>query len=219
MSVEYLRSSLSTCVGTPDGTMNQRTVSTRTVKYSLLVVMVIAVGSIVVVEKRHFSIYGHLVPYGWHVDVGTVIPDPQFTTPRPDLKSGGIVVPAEGQWARILNFTMIPVFVEACMSGKTLVFPLVVEKLDPATGKWAVAPPYRGQTCLNSPIRTKLIWPLESFRTMPVPIAKASFWFKKGDWVRIVALSRCNKPLGAQRKFISPPFQLAEDSMGRARSQ
>jgi hypothetical protein len=202
--------------------MNERMVSThkvKTVKWWFLGVIVIAIASLVAVEKKHFSTYGHLVPYGWHVDVGTIIPDPQFTTPRPDLKSGGIIVPAEGQWAKILNFTMVPVLVEACMSGNTLVFPLVVEKLDPANGTWTVAPPYRGQTCLNLPIRTKLIWPLESFNTMPVPIAKASFWFKKGDWVRIVALSRCNKPLGEQRKFISPPFQLTEDLMSKSRSQ
>jgi hypothetical protein len=180
--------------------------------------IVIAVGSIVAIEKRHFSTHGHLVPYGWHVDIGTVIADPQFTTPRPD-PGGGLVVPAEGQWAKILNFTMFPVLVEACMNGKTPVFPLVLEKLDPGTKKWTVVPPYQGQTCFNLPIRTKLIWPLESFNTMPLPIARLGFWFQKGDWVRIVALSKCNKPLEAQRKFISPPFQLTEERISKSRSQ
>lgn len=174
----------------------------------MVAVVVIAVGSIISVEKTHFSRHGHYVSYGWHADIGTVIVDPQFATARP--VPGGIAVPAEGQWARFQNFTILPAIVEACMSGSTPVFTSGVERLDPATGRWTVLPPYEGENCLNLPIRNKIIWPLESFTTRPVPVAKLSFWFHKGDWVRIVAGSKCNKPLEAQRTFRSPPFQLAE---------
>ena len=189
----------------------------RKAKWLLLgIVAVIAVGSSVTVvktEKQHFANYGHYVSYGWHVDVGTVTPDPQFAAPYLDPNGGGIIVPAEGQWTRILNFTVFPALVEACMNGKTPVFPLLLEKLDPATQEWTVVPPYQGQTCLNLPIRTNVIWPLESFNTMPVPIARLSVWFHKGDWVRIVALSKCNGPLEAQREFRSPPFQITEENL------
>jgi len=52
-------------------------------------VAVIVVGSITAVERRHFATHGHFVPYGWHVDVGTVVPDPKFAEPYPDPKGLG----------------------------------------------------------------------------------------------------------------------------------
>jgi hypothetical protein len=161
---------------------------------------------VVAVERSHFAAHGHYAAYGWHIDVATVIVDPQAATPRP-VPGGGLSVPAEGQWTKIRNFTILPALVEACMSGKTPVFPFRLEKLDQVTGKWIVFPPSEGQKCFNVPITAKLIWPLESFHTMPVPIAKFD-WFHRGDRVRIVAISKCDKPSEAHREFVSAPFQL-----------
>ena len=174
------------------GTSRECTMSKlrKTKRLVLNILAMIAVASSVTVvkmEKQHFANHGHYVPYGWHVDVCTVTPEPH-AAPYPDPKGGGIVVPAVGQWTKFLNFTIFPAVVESCMSGKAPVIPLLLEKLEPVTG-WTAVPPYRGEACL---IRTNVIWPLESFT---VPIANASFWFHKGDWVRIALRGNIHETL------------------------
>jgi len=166
----------------------------------VLVAVVIAVVSFMVATKMrhaHFATYGHLLPYGWHVDVGTVVHDPRFLVPRID-PSGGLAVPAEGQWTRVLNFTILPVLVEACMNGEFPVFPQRLEKLDQATGKWKVFP-----------IKTKVIWPLQSFQTVPIPLAKLN-WIHKDDWVRIVVPAQWGNSTESHPEFVSPAFQVME---------
>ena len=166
------------------------------------------------VRKAHFAAHGHFVPYGWHVDVGTVVVDPQFAVPRIGPK--GIAVPSEGQWTGVLNFTVLPGLLEACMNGDFPVFPQRLEKLDQATGKWIAFSPSEGPMCLNLPIKTKIIWPLQSFKTVPIPLAKLN-WVHKDDWVRIVVLSKCDKPTESHREFVSPAFQVAESQVSSQR--
>uniref|UniRef100_Q01Q78 Uncharacterized protein n=1 Tax=Solibacter usitatus (strain Ellin6076) TaxID=234267 RepID=Q01Q78_SOLUE len=191
----------------------------RTLKGLLLLgAVVIAVISFIAATKvrnAHFAAHGHFVPYGWHVDVGTVVVDPQFSGPRID-PSGGIVVPSEGQWIGVLNFTVLPGFVEACMNGEFPVFPQRLEKLDQATGKWKAFPTSERPMCLNFPIKTKVIWPLQSFRTVPIPVAKLN-WVHKDDWVRIVVLSKFDKLTESHRVFVSPAFQVTESQVSSQR--
>jgi hypothetical protein len=141
----------------------------RMLRGALLVgLIVFATGSVIAVrraEKAHYATYGHFISYGWHVDVGTVDVDPLSAVPHPD-PNGGIVVPAEGQWTRAVNFTLLPGVVEACMSGNIPVYPLRIEKLDRGTGKWTVWPPCEKRIC-TFPIRSRVMWPLQSFDTYP----------------------------------------------------
>jgi hypothetical protein len=168
----------------------------------------VPVVAVVKTEKTHFAAHGHYIEYGRHVDVDTVTPEPGDV---PRLAEQGIVVPAEGQRATILNFTLLPGIVEACMSGIP-VNPERIERRDEVTGKWIPFPPST-QKCLNLPIRSRVIWPLQWFRTLPVPLSKTR-WFQAGNWVRIVAISKCD-PSEAHREFASPPFQLAATERGR----
>ena len=168
-----------------------------------------ATGSVVTVrraQKIHHAMYGHFIPYGWHVDVGTVVVDPLAAIPHPDSK-GGIVVPAEGQWTRVVNFTLLPGVVEACMSGNTPVFHLKTEQLDRGTGKWTLWPPSEKRMC-TFPIKSKVIWPLQFFDTYPTPVAKI-VWFERGDWIRIVGLAKWSLA-EVGREFVSPPFQIPD---------
>jgi hypothetical protein len=48
---------------------------------------------------------------------------------------------------------------------------------------------------------------------MRVPISKFG-WLQRGDWVRIVATSKCDKPTEAHREFASPPFRLERTATG-----
>ena len=164
---------------------------TKRLVFNILAMIAVAsTVTVVKLEKQHFANHGHYVPYGWHVDVRTVTPEPQFAAAYPDPKGGGIIVPAEGQWTEFLNFTIFPAVVESCMSGKTHVIPVLLEKLDPVTGTgWTSVPPYLGEACL---LRRIVIWPLESFT---VPIAEDRFWFDEGDWVRITLRGNIHETL------------------------
>jgi hypothetical protein len=187
-----------------------------TAKVSSLIVgslmAVIPIVAVVKAEKAHFAARGHYIAYGWHVDVETVTPAPGTEDIRPSPSERGIVVPIEGQRATILNFTLIPGTVEACMSGVP-VYPERIERRDAVTGEWTPYTPSTQKMCLNLPIRTKVIWPLQWFQTMPIPISKLG-WFQSGDWVRIVALSKCDKPTEGRREFASPPFRLVAKGTG-----
>ena len=157
-------------------------------------------------EVQHHARYGHWMSYGWHGDVISEAAD------------GDDVVPgvAHVQRANITNFTLLPGFVEACINGvrpyEIPVYPFRIERLDKAGMKWETWPLSRLLKCLNLPIRTKIIWPLQSYSSVPVSVA-AITWFHKGDWIRFVALSKCDKPAESHREFISLPFQLTEERL------
>jgi hypothetical protein len=182
---------------------------------SLQLLVVIGVAAVVAapavvtieVERKHVITYGHRIPYGWHVDLATVVLDPRSSMPHAD-PSGGIVVPEEGQWATILNFSLIPGVVESCEGGTRPLFAATPEKWDEATKEWRRLPGWDRPQCLNSPIRARLIWPLQSFSTKPIPFSKIR-WFQEGDLVRIVALSKWDRTMPPGHEFASAPFRVA----------
>jgi hypothetical protein len=132
--------------------------------------------------------------------------------------ANGVAVPGLRtlQWAKVTNFTLVPGSVEACIVPNDVkpheirVFPYRIEKLDIATGEWVSWPLSLMPTCLNLPIEPKTIWPFRSYSTESGAIA-ALDWFRKGDWIRFVASSKCDKPTEIHHEFISPPFQLTEE--------
>ena len=157
-------------------------------------------------ELQHHARYGHWMSYGWHGDVISEIADSGEVVP-------GVV---HVQRANITNFTLLPGFVEACMNDvkphEIPVYPFRIERLDKAGEKWETWPLSRLRMCLSLAIKTKTIWPLQSYSSVPVSVA-AITWFHKGDWIRFVALSKCDKPAESHREFISLPFQLTEERL------
>lgn len=175
------------------------------IRLGLALLGLLLAGSVAAVEFRHHSQFGHWIGIGWHVDVISERANYQTFVPGVQHVLS----------ARILNFTPLPNLVEACIEPNDVkpheipVYPFRIEKFDSSSGKWEVWPLFHRPLCLNLPIRSKWIWPLESYSTIAAPVA-ASDWFHKGDWIRFVALSKCDKPTEFQREVASPPFQLTE---------
>jgi hypothetical protein len=172
--------------------------------------VVLIIGAGLRAELRHHAQYGHWISYGWHGDVISEIPD------------SGRIVPGvlHTQKAVMTNFTLLPTVVEACIAPNDVqpheipVFPFRLEKLNRSGKTWETWPPSRRPTCLNLPIRAKVVWPLKSYSSIQVPVA-AIAWFRKGDWIRFVGLSKCDKPDESHREFISRPFQLTEGQIDK----
>ena len=182
-------------------------VATATAIYAA-VLLTISPG--IVADLRHHSQYGDWMSYGWHFDVISQVAE------------GGIVVPGvqHTQRAVVTNFTILPHFVEACIAPNVgsgpheiPIFPFRIERLA-KTGTWQTWPPSQWPTCLNLPIRRKIIWPLKSYSSQQGALAAVT-WFHKGDWIRFVGLSKCDKPTEPHEEFVSQPFQLTGERIGK----
>jgi hypothetical protein len=159
-------------------------------------------------EIRHHAKYGHWIGYGWHGDVIS------------EVAENGEVPPGVHyvQRAVIINFTLLPRMVEACVEPNDVrpheipVYPFRIERLNKAGGGWEAWMPSRLPACVNLPIKSKVIWPLTSYSSVRAPVA-AIAWFRKGDWIRFVGLSKVDKPDESWREAVSLPFQLQEERL------
>jgi len=160
------------------------------------------------VEITHHAKYGHWIGYGWHGDVMSELAEDREVPPGVHYI----------QRAVILNFTPLPRLVEACIEPNDVrpheipVYPFRIEKLNNTDKQWVAWMPSRLPACLNLPVKSKIIWPVNSYSSMRVPVA-AIAWFRKGDWIRFVGMSKVDKPDQLKREIISVPFQLQEERL------
>lgn len=168
----------------------------KAVERILAAAVAVLIGSIVFIEVRHHSMYGHWFGYGWHVDV---LSD-QLEDPLPGIH--------HALYVGVTNFGLLPGSVEGCIPkdprGRQI--PVSAHHIETQEKSgWEIVHdgwPFR---CNDGRIVRRTVWPLMSFYTVPT---FAAYVGRKGDWVRLVAESSFGTLHG--REFASMPFQLSE---------
>lgn len=178
----------------------------RTTKRAFVAVIAIIFVIVVLVEAVHFARHGHLVNYGWHVDV---------ISENADFGIRGIT---NVQFAKVTNFTAIPGSMESCIVDtdtepfRTEVFPVRIQKLD-SSGRWSTWPPVIHLDHMDcQPERTASVrlWPFQSVETQRGALA-AIDGYHRGDLLRLVVVTGYSSRSGHLRAITSPPFQLMEE--------
>jgi hypothetical protein len=138
---------------------------------ALVTIAIAFLGAGLTIDIRHHAEHGHWIPYGWHGDVITEVGDANLA------EIGGKHV----QRAEFINFTLLPRLVEICVapSGEIPTYPFRIDRLDQVTHRWETWPSLTW--CVQAPVRSRIIWPLQSYGSEPGPIAAVSC-ARSGYW-------------------------------------
>src|SRR5262245_27504427 len=160
-------------------------------------------------EFSHRYNYGHFVSYGLHVDV--------------IARESYIGIPGQTKLyeAYLLNFTLLPVSLEACdfvddtLSHGTE-YPYAVQRLGTVSKDWQTvaidedfctpAPLSKAGTCIVS----KRLWPGTTIKIMDGEATGAREPFTKGDMARFVVFREIRKGANWQTAIPSIPFYIED---------
>ncbi len=168
--------------------------------------------SIACVEFAHRLTFGHLVPYGLHVDVLS------------EEVSIGIPGQKKMYRAELSNFTLWPARLDACdyvtdAFGHGTEYPYAVQRWDNNSNGWQTIVEVNGEgfcqvnplSTIETHLRSKLLWPGMSVGVMEGEATGARARFQKGDLARFMVFRTVGKDLGWKTAVASKPFVIEDD--------
>ncbi len=168
--------------------------------------------SIICIELIHHYNFGHFASYGLHVDSLN--------------EDANIGIPGQTKmyWARVTNFSFLPVKITGCdyitdamMPGSEI--PYAVQRWNASSKTWeTIVPISKEGFCTPVPLsttETKLVsnWllPTLSMRIMDGEATGARVPFRKGDMARFVIFTRIENGIDWQNAIPSVPFHIQDD--------
>jgi hypothetical protein len=179
----------------------------------LIVTIFALIGLLLIAQRewRYFKRFGHFASYGLHTD---------FWQFKRDIGVPGI---RTSYCMAVSNFTVLPIGFEVVrlpggIVGNEELSRARVEKWNDRINAWqllvdSAAP---GSSILNYPKFSVKVWPGQSFYPAGCSALTALDGLRKGDSIRVVALTSLTKADGdpEQRLFYSPTLVLREEREG-----
>lgn len=187
----------------------------KLVKLSLIKNVLVMCGcflfaTITYVEFRHWYNFGHLVPYGLHVDAVN--------------EDAWIGIPGQTKmyWPEVTNFSVLPVPLPACRLISDILTPEVeyayaLQRFDERSGTWqTVSDATRFAFCVNpfngeSQVRHTYLLPASSVQIMSGAAVGAMDAFHKNDLARWVVFRQVFPDADWTTAVASEPFRIEDD--------
>jgi hypothetical protein len=162
----------------------------------------VALAAVVFSEAWHYARFGHLIWFGWHVDLVSEPAAPRSLWGVDYIQS-----------ARIRNVTLKPEQIQLCTITVDVApyeFPVAAFRLERSRdGRDWRASREGLSRCEAGRLKIVTVGPLMSVATARGAFAKTT-GVRKDDWIRFVVFSSFDQSAGNRREFVSPPYQLTE---------
>jgi len=173
--------------------------------------IVLLVELLAIFEFSHRYNYGHFVSYGLHVDV--------------IARASYIGIPGQTKMYEpyLLNFTLLPISLEACdfvddTLSPVTEYPYAIQRLDTVSKDWQTVAAVSGEDlCTPTPlgetetrIVSKGLWPGSTIKIMDGEATGAREPFTKGDMARFVVFREIRKGANWQTAILSIPFYIED---------